>query len=236
MSGALTIIFAAVVMAFCVAALGVVILSPGFRPAAERLTTAVDLLKAEMVRALPAVETIYGKDGVHRTPYLTRMSWGPFFLHVFHRGDADPDPHDHRRPFWTLPLTSYVEDVLLPPGHWVRQYAALRGQRADKRLSRAVVEAFRIHHRPAEHCHRIVGRWSGESIPGDPGTGRFPLDSTRPGRIVTLGMWDRRAEAREWGFWTDRFSITADGSRWRFVPWRRYVFGDGRPPDQPGAS
>ena len=38
--------------------------------------------------------------------YMTRVWFGRLRVHVFYRGDADADPHDHPWDFWTFPLTS----------------------------------------------------------------------------------------------------------------------------------
>lgn len=84
------------------------------------------------------VQTLWG--GQPRAPYLTRVILGRLRLHVFHRGDADPDLHDHPADFWTFPLVSYVEEYL---------------DKAGERRTR-VVRAFRLHHRRAEFAHRVV--------------------------------------------------------------------------------
>src|SRR5690606_161477 len=55
---------------------------------------------------------IYGKEDDHATPYMTRYWIGRLRLHIFHRGDQDPDCHDHPWSFWTFPFTPYVEEVL----------------------------------------------------------------------------------------------------------------------------
>jgi hypothetical protein len=74
-------------------------------------------------------------------PYLTRVLLGPLRLHIFHRGDLDPDPHDHPADFWTFPLVSYVEEF----------------RTADGFTETRVVRAFRLHHRTAEFAHRVIG-------------------------------------------------------------------------------
>lgn len=129
------------------------------------------------------IETVYGKDGVYETPYLTRVSLGPLRLHIFHRGDNDPDFHDHQMDFWTFPLTSYLEDVFYPKTGLIEYH---------------LVKAFRLHYRPAEHAHRIEGRFG------------------KTGPIVTLCWF--RPKRRSWGFW-----IKANKA---WVPWRAYVFGE----------
>ena len=59
---------------------------------------------------------IYGKEDEHATPYMTRYWIGRLRLHIFHRGDQDPDCHDHPWDFWTFPFTPYVEEVAEPTG------------------------------------------------------------------------------------------------------------------------
>lgn len=175
------------------------------------------------------------------SPYLTRLSVGPFFLHIFHRGDGDPDCHDHRRAFWTFPLTGYVEERLHHP---TLRRALLRARGEDPpqpTLQHHVVEPFRLHFREAESAHRIVGRWSGLRNRWRSPRGvrsSFPVPCLKRGRIITIGMWDRWAPPRDWGFWVrrERWRVSwdaagqqvnerlADGFRW--VPWRKYVFGE----------
>lgn len=99
------------------------------------------------------------------TPYQTvvRFATNGRRIHIFWRGDADPDCHDHPADFWTFPLVSYVEEF------WDR------GQRR-----RRVVRAFRLHCRRAEFAHRLVGAWSGFDLGTD----------NRP--IVTLVWWGKK--------------------------------------------
>ena len=120
------------------------------------------------------IETIYGRDGRHSTPYLTRIfllktRWGRLQFHIFHRGDEDPDPHDHPWDFWTLPLTSYIEEV----------------RSTDGSITKRLVAAGRVHFRPAEFTHRLLCRaaWAG-------------------GKIYSL-VWVK-CPRRKWGFYTSR--------------------------------
>lgn len=125
-----------------------------------------------------AVETLHGSDG---SAYQTRVKSGPHFrIHIFWRGDRDPDMHDHPADFWTFPLVSYVEEI---NHRWSKGHTEWR-----------VVRAFRLHHRKAEFRHRVLGAWTGEK---NRRTGE-PMFSSRP--IVTLGWWSRKR--REWGFQT----------------------------------
>jgi hypothetical protein len=93
------------------------------------------------------VFTVWDRAGA--TPYLTRVILGRLRIHIFHRGDADADPHDHPADFWTFPLVSYVEEYL--------DKAGLRRRR--------VVKAFRLHRRRAEHAHRVIGSAVDENRP-----------------------------------------------------------------------
>jgi hypothetical protein len=151
------------------------------------------------------VETFWGDDPDNDgrwSPYLTRAGLtDSHSLHVFHRGDADPDPHDHKRAFVTLPLTAYVEQVFDPKSG----------------SSRArVVRAGRFHFRAATFAHRVLGRWSGQRDANG-----LPVATTTPGGIVTLVWWiGKRREA--WGFWMHDVR-RATGRRW--VHWKNYVGG-----------
>lgn len=160
--------------------------------------------------------TIYGADGEHRTPYLTQICLGRLRLHIFHRGDADPDAHDHPWDFWTFPLTAYVEEVAIRSLD-DRPYDPWEPHRASYRLVRQVVPAFRWSFRPAEHTHRVLGRYDGGAfvigaLPGPP--------QVRPGKIVTL-VW-RGSNRRRWGFLKHR-----DG-HWCWMHWKEYAFGGGK--------
>lgn len=124
------------------------------------------------LRALLPVLRTYTDEG--GSAYLTRVTWGRSRLHVFHRGDSDPDPHDHPWAFATFPLTSYVEEVTEPAGNgWATR--------------REVVRAFRLHRRPATYLHRVIGRWAGRGT-----------EVAAGGRIVTLVR--RSGDDRDWGF------------------------------------
>ncbi len=161
--------------------------------------------------------TIYGADGDHDTPYMTRIWFGRLRLHIFHRGDADPDCHDHPWDFWTFPLTSYVEEVATPS-----PYKFHSGTPYEHDLHRQVVLAFRLTYRPATHCHRVIGRYAGvdayDFVGWKPGAAPVPQTDSR--RIVTL-VW-RGRQGRKWGFLRNR-----DG-KWCWTPWKEYVFGGGK--------
>lgn len=164
--------------------------------------------------------TIYGANGEHDTPYMTRAWIGRLRLHIFHRGDADPDCHDHPWGFWTFPLTSYVEEVAEP---W-----PFLGPNGEARFSlrRVVVRAFRLHYRPATHCHRVIGRATPAAIRLADGPGHISRHSflgvaiTNDRKIITF-VW-RTGPSRKWGFLKNR-----DG-KWCWTPWKEYVFNGGK--------
>ncbi|WP_152979722.1 hypothetical protein [Mesorhizobium sp. 1M-11] len=138
-------------------------------------------------------QTIYG-HGEHTSPYLTRFWFGRLRLHVFHRGDIDPDCHDHPWDFWTFPLTSYVEEVATPDTKGLCYMEALFCGPEKYKLHRQVVRAFRLSYRPATHCHRVIGRYAGDVV------GNIPQADSR--KIITL-VW-RGNSNRRWGFLRNR--------------------------------
>lgn len=144
---------------------------------------------------------VYGAEGDHDTPYMRRIWIGRLRLHIFFRGDADPDPHDHPWDFWTFPLHSYVEDVTTcdPQGRYSTR--------------REVVARWRLHYRPATHTHRVLGRYK-------PSERRVPRRDVGPGRIVTI-VW-RGGSERKWGFLKYR-----DG-KWCWQHWKEYVYQGGK--------
>ena len=79
---------------------------------------------------------IYGANGDHETVYMTRFWFGRLRFHIFHRGDADPDCHDHPWGFWTFPLRSYVEEVLEErlETRWIPDEPVLAGHERDAHL------------------------------------------------------------------------------------------------------
>jgi len=137
-------------------------------------------------------QVVYGKEGEHETPYLTRWKIGRLRFHIFHRGDADPDLHDHPWRFWTFPLTPYVEQT---------------------QKGYQVVDAFRLHFRPASHAHRVVARVTTDGGPCSKYV--TPVLSDKP--IYTI-VWVGKKE-RDWGFHVEG----RRGTRW--IPWREYIFG-----------
>lgn len=147
---------------------------------------------------------IYGAGAEHGTPYMTRYWFGRLRLHIFHRGDQDPDCHDHPWGFWTFPFRPYVEEVV----------ELVVGKEPVKRLQ--VVPAFRWSYRPATHTHRVIGPWGGKQH--DMWARQRP--SVVSGSIPTL-VW-REHPSRKWGFLKSR-----DG-QWCWVAWRDYVFHGGK--------
>lgn len=122
----------------------------------------------------PRIKTIW----TGASPYMTKLKFGKHLrLHIMHRGDADQDLHDHPADFVTFPLTSYVEEYLDDNG---------------ERLTR-VVKAFRWHVRKAEFAHRIVGRWTGETLDD----GRY-IARADDGQMASIVWWGK--PRRAWGF------------------------------------
>lgn len=133
--------------------------------------------------------------------YLTQSWIGRLRLHIFHRGDPDPDPHDHPWSFWTFPLTPYVEEVV-------------KFDREHPYVITQTVPAFRLSFREAHHTHRVLGRSKGST------TCARGEDMLREGKIITL-VWRARA-SRHWGFLKSR-----DG-RWCWILARDYILGGGK--------
>lgn len=162
--------------------------------------------------------TIFGRDGEKATPYMTRIWFGRLRIHIFHRGDSDPDCHDHPWDFWTFPLTSYVEQVA--------KAKAVRGT-ATIRHEFQIVPAWRVSFRPATHCHRVIAPYIGPKPETDlrlyaEGRALHPTDLYGQGKIITI-VW-RGALRRKWGFLKNR-----DG-QWCWVGWKEYVIGGKRGP------
>lgn len=172
------------------------------------------------------VHTIINEDG---REYMTRYWFGRLRLHVFHRGDYDPDCHDHPWDFYTFPLTSYVEEVLEP----VRQARLTKAEPPPEKFYRVqrVVRRFRLHFRPAEHCHRVLGAWTGrwvryDSSRGELLTSKAPDVLSKPqvaedGRKIVTIVWQCGVR-RKWGFWKDR------EGRWCWQGWKDYVLAGGK--------
>lgn len=152
------------------------------------------------LRKILRVETI-GFD----TPYRTAVLIGRLRLHIFHRGDEDPDPHTHPWSFWTFPLTSYLEEVFDPC-------------EGTKTLN--IVKAWRWHCRPINYAHRLLGRVARGTV--------------RPGKVITL-VWRSPHAGVDWGFWVPTQTARDKNWKQleriasikvSLVHWRSYVFGD----------
>lgn len=159
---------------------------------------------------------LYGPDHDGRwTRYLTRIIIGPYMLHRFDRGDADPDPHDHPWDFWTFPLTSYVEETTDP---------------STMQKRRNIVPAFQWSFRPAEYTHRVLGRFDRHAtskaladdvlLPGNSVSDCFRFNDKPIWTIVK-----REGRRRQWGFLKTRDGKTC----WTF--WDDYVNNGGRNTD-----
>lgn len=168
------------------------------------------------------VDTIYGADKEHETPYMTRATIGRLRLHIFWRGDQDPDPHSHPWGFWTFPFTPYVEEVVQAPvvTPWHTDVGVINRLTTYRRTE--VVRAWRLHRREASHTHRVLGHYAGDYA----GT-----HLVAPWPVVTLVWTD--GGSMPWGFLKLR-----DG-RWCWQDWHTYVFEKGKhapcepPEDQP---
>lgn len=152
---------------------------------------------------------IYGREEYVAQPYAVRYWLGRLRFHIFYRGDADPDCHNHPWDFWTFPFTSYVEEVIVPDDgpalpDWGPQY--------QRRLQ--VVPAWRFSFRPATHTHRVLGKFANDyTLPyGEP----IPKE----GKIYTL-VW-RSRDKQPWGFFKNR-----DG-KWCWQDWKSYVHKGGK--------
>lgn len=158
--------------------------------------------------------TIYGKEDEHATPYMTRIWLGRLRLHIFWRGDQDPDCHDHPWDFWTFPFTPYVEEVALP-NRFEGGYD----------LHRQVVRAWRWSFRPATHTHRVLGRYAGDVVNLMPPhwwpEGQLYHEPTINSKPVITLVW-RSEDKRKWGF------LKARDGKWCWVHWKSYVFGGGK--------
>lgn len=147
---------------------------------------------------------VFGVDAEHEMPYMTRYTFGRIRFHIFHRGDADPDCHDHPWGFWTFPFVSYVEEVLEPSTGW---------------KSTNIVDRFHWHYRPATYAHRVLhsrilndGRKWHHVFPSK----RFSM--TRP--IYTLVISEQ--PSRPWGFWVER------AGKFCHKYWKTYIFNGGK--------
>lgn len=144
------------------------------------------------------------------SPFLSkvtfRLAGWSIGIHKFHRGDADPDCHDHPFDFWTFPLTSYVEEVIQEQTSRVFVHDGMLLREYDRVRILSVVKRFRIHYRAAEYTHRVLYA-----------LGYPPADKKTIWTIIV-----KRDANREWGFLKHR-----DG-RWCWQDWKSYVNQGGR--------
>lgn len=191
------------------------------------------------------VSHIGGKDGVHDTVYQSRFKLGRIRLHIFYRGDLDPDCHDHPFDFWTFPLTPYIEEYVndtIADRCRKSQDGSCIAPNGATVVRKQLIRAFRITFRKAEHTHRILGRWDGHHY--DAITKKtiwsFPLRNKKnfwlkfesaiaqmsmtpllmDAPIVTI-VWQSKPR-REWGF------LTHNANMWQWVPWKKYIFGENK--------
>ena len=136
---------------------------------------------------------------------MTRLWLGRLRMHIFHRGDKDPDCHDHPWDFVTFPLTSYVEEVLHPIRDTIAEGEEPKPPRYFKDIQ--VVRRFRFHFRKAET------RSPGFLVLGNgtfsPAGNRMISDR----KIVTIVY--QRGVRRKWGFIKNR------EGRWCWEPWKK---------------
>lgn len=170
------------------------------------------------------MNTIFRSAG---DPYMTRVWFWRLRLHIFHRPDLDPDPHDHPWDFWTFPIWpahGYVEEVVKAPTTGAIYSAMETGIPPEFTRDLQVVPAFRPSFRHADHCHRVMGAYTGTMVETDDYLGDGDW-RTEPGvdpnrKLVTL-VWFSEPK-RAWGFLKNR-----DG-KWCWVGWRDYILGGGK--------
>ena len=165
--------------------------------------------------------TIYGHAGKHSVPYMTRIWIGQLRLHIFYRGDNDPDCHDHPWDFWTFPFTAYVEEVIFPIQDTVAE--SQPEPKLRYQLVRQVVPAFKWTFRPATHTHRVIGPVGDKVVQLSAiilHTAKELLPIAVPGKIVTL-VW-RGKVGRNWGFLKNR------NNQWCWVGCKDYIWQGGK--------
>lgn len=148
--------------------------------------------------------TVYGVDKEHATPYMTRLAFLRLRLHIFHRGDADPDCHDHPWGFWTFPLVAYVEEVL---------------NKDTGQLVNRVVRSWRWSYRPATHAHRVL--YSHYLRDGSNCFGQLVSERHLFSKKIVTIVWAEQPY-RTWGFWKKRNGQLC----WQY--WKDYIFKGGK--------
>lgn len=111
---------------------------------------------------------------------------GTLRLHKFYRGDDDRASHTHPWNFWTFPLTTYFERVYR------------HGVLVD---SVNAVKAFRLHYRPADYEHIVMGSFIFE--------GCMPGEEPKPFYTIVISG----PRTNSWGFYPQPG---------HFVYWRNY--------------
>lgn len=100
-------------------------------------------------------------------------------LHRFWRGDDDRAVHDHPWDFWTFPLTDYLERL------------------EDGSLQ--IVRKFRLHYRPAEYKHFVIGPVRPDWLELTKVPVWAALRDHDPFWTIVFAGFRRR----KWGFWPD---------------------------------
>jgi len=132
--------------------------------------------------------------------YWVQVWIGRLRLHVFLQGDPGEALHSHPWPYTSFPFSSYVEEYLDDAGE----------------IKRQVIRRFRLNRQPATHTHRILGKWSGKYVDGEP--------TVVPGRVVTI-CFSGRVE-REMQF------FRMHKGRLKAYDWKPYLRRFGRLPSK----
>ena len=201
------------------------------------------------------IHTVWGKDGETRSPMVTRAWIGRLRLHIFWRGDNDPDCHDHPWPFWTFPLTPYVEEFVLAgivglihDGHseWTDKdhHGVTRNSTEIEYRAIRIVPAWRWSFRRATYTHRVLGRYSGVSwYRMKSGVGRPDIQmklnlsahrfANNRGIVppsITPDISPKPIITIVWRGRKERewgFLKNREG-KWCWVAWKEYVYGKGK--------
>lgn len=146
--------------------------------------------------------------GGERVPATSKFVVGHLRFHHFHRA-TDEDFHNHQFEFWTFPLQSYLEEVLIPIASSMMPPEQQLWARHQQ-----VVPAGRWSYRDTRTPHRILGPcapdgeryswderhirtviWRGAVIP--PGSTGFYLPTEDPYRYTFLTFEQYTARQRE---------------------------------------
>ena len=169
---------------------------------------------------------LFGKHTIYRgvIKYMTRWWFWIFRIHIFHAPDSDEDLHDHPWAFITFPLQSYVEEVqevpvLMDRKDWKfgihdTQVHIFSKEQYAKYKKLRIVRALRFHYRPAQHTHRVLGKYI-ETLP----SGKIRYDANFKS-LITFVI--RFKPTQKWGFWKFRGRTLC----WQF--WEDYVNRGGK--------